>query len=651
MVETRFEQGRLESGFPPLSRTVSLGGESALFRIERGSAPGADGNRELTWVDLPAPEVARDDGEMTLRYPERDGLSVTVRFVPGDAEVTCRIALELTEGAPVCRVQFPYIEWPRVHTFDRLLMSSPWGDDIPRPTRTIRDFCAQQSTALGQTYIQRGDNEVIYQYPSILAMQYLVLHNPARSLYLSRYGTGEESFTLNARVLGKSALALSVVHLPFLASGRWESPECGFALLEGDWHGAADLYAERMRDEFPPPDVPDWLREEFHGWAGLMMKREGEPADLRFQDLPDVYRRVQAAGLNTLHVCGWSGVGFDTRYPDYDLNPELGTLADLRAALDEIHRMGGRVILYTNFRLVDPESRFWREGGEKAVCRGRDGEPYVEGYGTSPQFRVACPGDSSYREYLVAQVARIADEYGADALQADQVSCNLQYLCYDAEHAHRTPATNFLPGMEALLKETRAAYRAANPEFWVWAEGCHERYGRFYDVEQGHAEELTWQIGESLGEQFAYTFPGRIVTGISRGLQQLCETYAQGKPFDVWHHSLDEPGFTGLLRDLVRVRRELPRYFSRGVFRDSVGLGVTGGVRVYGIEGADGQGLLVNLWMPGAQPGDQCRTLLRHGLAAGEMQCVYPASMSAQGGDGWAALSWRGPVATLVFSG
>lgn len=564
-------------------------------------------------------------------------IRVEVVFEEQGPEVAGRIVVDNGSRLEIRRARFPNVTSAPVYPRDRLLFSTPWGDDIEGPVRHIHE---------------RRDGEMEYAYPSELAMQYAVLYNPGRSLYLAGYSAADETWGLNARVVHGNRLRLACVWQPFLGRGRWESPPTGCAVLGGSWHPAADLYRKRMAGVFPPPRRPAWMSEAFHGWVQVGMKFEGRDPVYRFRDLPGVYRRAhEATGLTVMHVFGWAGRGHDTLYPDYDANPELGTEDDLRSAMDAIGALGGRAILYTNARLIDPDSRFAREhGGDAARCLREDGGVYEEFYGTSSKTCVACPGAPAYREYLVGQVEKIITRYGAHAVQLDQVSCNKALPCFSRDHDHETPSTNFLPGYDTLLRDLRRRHTELDPAFFTWAEGVHERFGGLYDVNQGHGEDFTWQAGRSVPEQFAYTHPGAIITGTCLTPWHLCWVHGQGKPFDFHLAWMDDPAFARLVRSLLAVRKQYAEYFLRGVFRDSLGLSVVGdGVRAWRIDRGDGQGSLVNLWIPGNEPGDAAAATLTDLDSGRKVRPVYPDRVKVSREHGWVRVSWDGPLATLIW--
>ena len=574
--------------FPDAGACISCRGREPSFRLFLASASGVP----ITPAAFAPPVVTADDTGLCLVYRGADvagagPIMVKVRWEADGRQILGCMEIVNGGGTRIDRVQFPCLPFPEVESIDRLLVASAWGDEFPWPVKTIRQYCA--AGGLERIYpglqleaIRHGDDEVAYFYPAVLSMQFLTLYNQGRSVYLACYGEDGNTLSLNAQAVG-DGLRLSVNHHPFLEHGSWRSPPCGLAVLPGDWHAAADVYAGRMRDVFRPPEHPRWMREEFHGWVQVMMHLENQEPLHRYRDLPSIFREArEKTGIGILHVCGWNGRGHDTRYPDYDPDHRLGTPDDLREAIRQIHALGGRVILYTNGRLVDPDSVFAREGGGDRVCVDEHGQPHVERYFNSVAFRVACPACPEYGDYLAGQIGKLCGEYGADAVQVDQVSCNQALFCHDRRHPHLTPASNFLEPTDEMLRKIRRRHQGVDPDSFTWIEGCSERFGRYYDVSQGHGEGgAGWEILGPVPELFSYVYPDFLVTGSCNSIDQLCHTFAQGKPFDLGVDRLADPDYLALIRRLLAVRASYPDYFLRGIFRDDVGLDVAGAARAY----------------------------------------------------------------------
>jgi hypothetical protein len=647
-------------GFPRTGNTITIRRSVPFFSIHVVSRDRLD-----FWVDSTEcnlEELRTEDLSVTILMStycsDGSALFPEVRFTRTTDELEAVISIRVEGQAVVRRVRFPQVIVNDASPQDTLLVPTAWGDEIARPTRTIKDIWASTSYGLDQEYILRAENEIIYTYPSILAMQFMTLYNPARSTYVARYGTGDDTITMNARTLGKYALELSVNHYPFARNRIWTSEPCGVSMLEGGWKPAAEMYRHRIRDTFNNPDLPVWIRSEkegFHGWVQVMMKKQGAEPEFRYRDLLDVFEKVRRTGIRVLHVAGWCAEGFDMMYPDYYHNPDLGSEAELHEVLSEIRNRGGRVILYTNGRLVDPDSQFYKDGGDSEVVIDEAGEPYIEEYpypergNASPAFRIFCPSSKAYRDYYIDQVRRIASSYGAHGIQIDQISCNYLPFCFSADHDHSKPSANSLSGTEKMLKEVREASREISPEFFTWIEGCHERYGQFYDIEQGHGEEYTWAIGRGKPELFSYVFPKRVVTGLCYDIQSLCYAFAQGKPLDVMLHLFDLPHYERLVSEFVSVRQKMPQYYMNGTFRDNDGISALNeGYRVFRVD-SDGSGHLISIWIPGKRLGKGSSALLHIDFERKRRICVFPDDLRIEGNCRLLELSWTGPVCAFVL--
>lgn len=646
--------------FPAVESRIAYHADAPLFRLYLESPSSEEVKKELVPADFAAPEISRDAERVCMTYRGKpvdgDGLlQVKVMLESSGQEVLGRMEIENHSWLRINRAQFPCLPYQQVENIDRLLFASSWGDEFPWPGKTIKQYCVMSGLediypGLKLEAVKHGEDEVAYTYPSVLAMQYLTLYNKGRSVYLACYSTDENTLTLNAKVMC-NGLLFSVNHYPFLTQGSWQSPQCGLAVLPGDWHAAADLYAGHMRGVFRPPIPPDWMRDGFHGWMQIMMHFERQKPLHYFKDLPGIFREArEKSGLDILHVCGWNGRGHDTFYPDYNPDPDLGTPEELQQAIREIKALGGRVILYTNGRLVDPDSVFSRQGGENCLCVDPAGQPYRERYFNTVNFGVACPSCTVYGDYLAEQIGKLCGDFGADAVQIDQISCNQALFCYDKRHAHTTPANNFLAPTDKMLQQIRKMHTSLNPDSFTWIEGCHERFGQYYDVSQGHGEGGPgWEILGPVAELFKYTYPDYIVTGTSSNVHQLCHTFAQGKPFDLDTKHLDDADFAALLRNLLTLRKSYPEYFLRGVFRDNVGLNVAGDVKGYRLDHPDGDGMMVNLWLPGGGLKKQVKASLRLPASEFKFKQLYPAILDVQEDGNWLNITWEGPIAVLQF--
>jgi len=581
---------------------------------------------------------------------ENDSITINIRTCQSNEETLLNAEVSVQGPSTLVSFQYPGVTYGDISIFDNLLMSSPWGDNIERPTKTIRDVSTSTSIRFDQDYIKYAPNEVIYTYPSIMAMQYMTIYNHSRSFYMASYSQSDETETFHAKVTGKYELSLSIKHYPFINNSKWSSPQCSIATLGGGWHAAAKLYAFHMNDRFRSPDSPDWMRKSYHGWVEFMMKRENEPLAFTFAELPGIYRDVfEKTGINHLFIAGWHDDGHDTKFPRYVAHEPAGSPQDLKNGADMIKDMGGRISLYTNGRLVDIEEEYYKEKGYRAVSLDEHGKPYHESYGTKSVFAVTCPGCSEYCEHMAGVTKRICSEYGAHGMFIDQISCNLAPMCYNSAHNHTKPSNNFLSGIEEELKAIRSVHQEIDREFHSFSEGCHERFGQFYDVNQGHGEEYTWQIGKSMPEQFLYTFPDRIVTGHCADKSQMYHSMAQFKPLDIKDTCYADHSNHSPIKQYIILRDKYKKYFLQGRFQDDEGFVYSADMRLFATQANDGS-LCTCLFVPGSIENTENRGYIKMPERCNSYQVIFPQPTKASQDGDWISVGWTGALCYIIFS-
>lgn len=620
--------------------TLTLAPASPLFEIYTTTDDRAPNTRRLTDADFRKLDESDNAGIRTLTFsrpPDEWGrdIGVTITYQLTDKEVLTSLAIDSDSYFPVRLVRYPVVDSPQVSRFDTMLLSSNAGD-------AMRDPLVMIANRLGGRFSWR--------YPGECAMQYMVFYNQARSYYVTAYSDGDEFFDQMVRSKG-DILRMSLDWFPFLADGgKWQTPQCSISVLPGDWHSAADLYREHMAPRFRAPDLPQWMKNDFHGWVQYGMKG-GEDTGNKFSQLPYIYKQyVQDIGLNTLHIFSWCVDGLDHHFPDRHASPYLGTPDELTAAIDRIRAMGGHVDLYTNGRSVDIDSDFYRSGGDRALVRTEDGGLVFDGV---PNYMPkACPYSKLYQDAMLDAFRLIVEKYHASGAQIDQVSCSPPIFCFDQSHGHRSPSSNWNTGVDTMLRRIHDYAKGNDPDFFIWVEGTNERFGQFYEVNQSHSESHNWTAGESLPEQFRYTYPDFLCTGLCDTIDELVQTFGQGKAFDLRTNRIFQPEIGTLIRELVRVRKDESDYFLRGRFMDDVGLDVYGDdIKCWRLDKRDGRGMLVNLWGRGRTAIDDCEAWLRVPEGLPRTRGVYPSNVRAKSKDGgiWLRITWTGPVATVVF--
>ena len=141
------------------------------------------------------------------------------------------------------------------------------------------------------------------------------------------------------------------------------------------------------------------------------------------------------------------------------------------------------------------------------------------------------------------------------------------------------------------------------------------------------------------------------MTGLGRNIHQLCHSMLQGKPLDVTWTALEDADFADALRRMIDLRRRYPEFYLNGRFMDNEGVETDRATRSGVLLSRDGKRMLVALWRRGAEKMDaETSAWLRVKEETGEMVCIFPPDCTAENGGGeWMKISFRGPLAALIF--
>ncbi len=650
LAKTDVNSNVIKFDFPSVSRSIIFSSTNPLFRIHT-SISGKDEIKEtLIPSDFKIINISTANNITVAKFnrpPTKWGgdILVTVTFEQKEKEVEARLSIDNQGYLKVKKIQFPIIK-EREYSYDTLLLSHNAGDAISQPGKTI-------GGRLGGT--------ISLRYPAELAMQYLVLFNQGRSVYLSAYSQGEQIFD-HTCATSQGDLNLSLDWFPFLEKGTWTSPLCGFSILPGGWHLAADIYRERMQEQFSPPPLPRWMQKEFNGWLQLSLESDSSTPNCAYDKLADYYKtNVDPLGLNCIQIFSWHENRLFNVYPCCYASEICGGTEVLKKAIKDIKEIGGHASFYINGRLLSPKSSFYKYfGAVDDFAMTETGGQYLETY--SGSYYVACPSASVYQSAILGNFDRMLNIYGNDGVFIDQINCSRGQLCYSTKHGHTIPAKAFTAGLEDYLKKSAELCKTKNPDFFIWAEGVSEFTGRYLHVHQGHGETQSWTAGESMPEQFSYTYPNYKIVGIANSIDQMCHTFGQGKAFDFHYPRLfdrNSDKWKPLLKSLVKVRKSEPDYFYNGIFRDTVGLEVVGkDVRYWGILRRDGKGMLANFWARGRDLEQPASVWIKAPLKDCQPRLVYPDTLTinkeracpiSKSKNDWYKLEWVGPIATLIW--
>ena len=92
-------------------------------------------------------------------------------------------------------------------------------------------------------------------------------------------------------------------------------------------------------------------------------------------DIPALYEAGRRWGVRHMFIAGWNRTGFDSFYPEYYPDMELGSAMAFRRAIEGVRAAGGFTTLYINARIFDEKSDFHATLGERMGVRDEKGTP------------------------------------------------------------------------------------------------------------------------------------------------------------------------------------------------------------------------------------------------------------------------------------
>ena len=374
------------------------------------------------------------------------------------------------------------------------------GERIEDPARALRSE-RYQSFWRAQSRLDKGRYVRENNYCGLMSMTWMYLQGGGYGLYMGSHDarfpvTGMRMLTGGADWLGFGYR----IYYRITPGARYTSGKFVLSLSERDWHAGARRYRAYIDPHLFPPEDPPFLRQE----AALHQCYQFKRADgiyHRFEDIPALFDEGIEHGIRHMFIASWNRSGFDSNYPEYYPDMELGTAMDLRRGLEYVKAHGGFTTLYVNARLFDRKSDYYRTYGEQMEIRDERNEPLTESYEPNT-FSLCCPADDRWQHDLTDICDFAARAYGAKGIYLDQLASAEPFPCYHAGHSH-TNIGEFNRGYLKILSDLRARLKARDPDAYLMTENCGDIYSAYT---WGN---LTWN-GTDYDEYynlFRYTFP------------------------------------------------------------------------------------------------------------------------------------------------
>jgi len=398
--------------------------------------------------------VTRDGNVTTIRY---DSL-VTDKGRVIDATLTLTVeeqedrlvfgsTIENRDEARLDEFQYPFVDMNHLvgeRKHDRLIRPQGLGTFIENPWVALE---AAHTEYKASDYIQI---RATLKYPHGAIMSWTGVQSDKYFLYIGRHDKRARACVIingiQPREETEPRLINSICHYPCVKTGETlEMCDMVVSMFEGDWRGATKIYGDFARSTFYQPITPATWVQNMTGWQRIILRHQYGEINYYYKDLPQLYLDGKKYGIDTLLIFGWWKGRFDNGYPNYEIDEELGGEQVLKDAIAEVHRLGGRVILYNNGILIDMNTDFYREHHNEAAKKDIEGNEYIHNYrfenaGTMLQlygyktFVDACQATQIWQD-VMKKNGQMKLALGADSIFYDQLGGNSQ-LCFDESHKH-----------------------------------------------------------------------------------------------------------------------------------------------------------------------------------------------------------------------
>ena len=502
----------------------------------------------------------------TPENPDVGNLQVIAQVIPDHANDAVRWQLTVAgqrEPWSLWRVLFPQLE-----------LVAPGTDPVilfPRGPGEV------QSDVWHRTFSFRGT------YPGgWTTMQFMAVYDSAtgNGLYTAVQDPlgGTKDLSAESRPTQSTVVVATEFPVPDMgkAGNQFQlNGEAVWQLFSGDWFDAARIYrgwVQKHAHWYPTlgpdgrEDTPLWMRE-LCVWAqtGGSAADCGEP----------VRRFAEYLGVPVgFHWYRWHQIPFDNDYPHYFPTTD-GFVEEVR----KLRKSNVYVMPYINGRLWDTRDRGvedfeFTKRALSAATKDDKGQPYTEMYGSKESdgsrvsLAVMCPSTSTWQNEVNEIVVRLFDQCDVSGVYIDQIAAASPKTCMDPSHGHPWGGGHWWnEGYWKMLENMR---RGMKPDRMLTSECNAEPFVRWFD---GY---LTWHWQyDGQVPAFPAVYGGAI--------QMFGRAYRGGETGDLALHMksaqqlvfgeqigwldprvVDQPENAEFLRQIVRLRWQLRRYFYAG---------------------------------------------------------------------------------------
>ncbi|MFZ2654592.1 MAG: DUF6259 domain-containing protein [Victivallales bacterium] len=497
-------------------------------------------------------------------------------------------------GIVIRESQFPLIGATNLKEGQELLWSNFGGERISDIRSSIR---CQHSQYMASDHLFIGMSTT---YPAKkAATNCFLLAGKDEGLYFGCHDKSFEYTSHSLRLYGNDIEA-GFIRYPTIKEGGSFSIDT-FVLFPyfGSWHVGADKYRRWADSWFKPVTPPEWIRK-MNGWQRIIMRHQYGEKYYDYDQLPEIRSDGASAGIDALFMFGWWKGGMDNSNPNYIVDEKLGGERVLIENISRFQRDGGSVILYSNGKLIDVTTDFYKTTGKKISIKDALGVEVLEVYrfrgrGTfyanfrDRSFVTACPHLAEWLE-LLKGIADTAHRYGCKAVFYDQLGKG-DYPCCDESHGHPVPFFAISKQKAEVCRLLREHIKRLDPDmgFGVeWLSDVGAQHVDFIHSLSGFcATSSDWMAtGEKpqtwgFVDFFRYMFPEIIMSDreirddtdierrvnhcVLKGLRSDVEIYRCRRTIT------ETPRYQSYLKKANSLRQRQEKFLLNGTYRDTVG--------------------------------------------------------------------------------
>ena len=376
------------------------------------------------------------------------------------------------------------------------------GEKILNPAHRLRSKDYQEFWRAGTRLV---DGEWVREcnYCGLCSMSFMFLQNSSAGLYVASQDARFPVTGLLVKTGGEEERYLTLgtrIHKRVTVGESWLSGDFVISLSHGDWHHGAKRYRRWIMPHLAPHHDPQFLANQAALNQCYNFKRVLDIQN-RFENIPEMFDAGNKFGINHMFIASWNRTGFDSYYPEYYPDMELGTALDFKRGLEYVRSKGGFATLYVNARLSDMYSDFHKCFLSKMQIENERGEARTETY-EPHTFTLNCPSDRQWQHMLVDICDFAVQAYGAKGIYLDQLASAEPFACFHPGHTHHDIG-EFNQGYLKILDELLGRLRARDEDAYLMTENCGDIYAPYIWAN------LTWNGAEydEFYNLFRYTFP------------------------------------------------------------------------------------------------------------------------------------------------